>query len=251
VAPTFTVPAAPIDWLDEIDSTNAEARRRAEAGERGPIWIAAHRQSAGRGRRGRAWETAQGNLAATLLITTDKPPAQAAQLSFVAALAVADLADRYVDPAHVSLKWPNDPLIFGAKTSGILIESAAHKDGGLWVAIGVGVNLVDAPEIPGRATTSFADHMTIKPPTPQAALEVLAKAFERWRAVWQAHGFMPISVGWTARAHGLGEPCTAHLPNEVVSGIAEGLDDDGALQLRTPGGAIRHITAGDVFFGEA
>ena len=81
-----------IEVLEEIDSTNAEARRRAEAGETGPLWITAQRQTAGRGRRGRNWETGEGNLAATLLLTTDKPPAEAAQVSFVAALAVADLA---------------------------------------------------------------------------------------------------------------------------------------------------------------
>src|SRR3984957_6921346 len=109
----------PIEALEEIDSTNAEARRRAEAGARGPLWITAKRQTAGRGRRGRAWETGAGNLAATLLIHTDKPPAEAAQVSFVAALAVADLAAAFVPASLVSLKWPNDPMIAGKKTAGI------------------------------------------------------------------------------------------------------------------------------------
>ena len=88
--------AAPVVVLDEIDSTNAEARRRAEAGEAGPVWLVGLRQTAGRGRRGRAWETGEGNLAATLLLRTDKPPAEAAQVSFVAALAVADMLACYV-----------------------------------------------------------------------------------------------------------------------------------------------------------
>ncbi|MDB5431946.1 MAG: biotin--acetyl-CoA-carboxylase ligase [Caulobacter sp.] len=242
---------APVDWLAEIDSTNAEARRRAEAGERGPAWIAALRQSAGRGRRGRVWDTGEGNLAATLLFQTDKAPGEAAQLSFVAALAVADLAHAFVPPSLVSLKWPNDPLIFGRKASGILIESGQHPMGGLWVAVGVGVNLAHAPKLADRPTTSFADHMSQPPPTPQAALEILARAFAHWEGVWRREGFAPIARAWTSRAHGLGEPAVARLPDETVQGIAEGLDIDGALRLRQADGTIRRITAGDVYFGGA
>jgi len=237
-----------IEALDEIDSTNAEARRRAEAGEVGPLWITAARQTAGRGRRGRNWETGQGNLAATLLFVTDRPPAEAAQISFVAALAVADLADAFVPASKVSLKWPNDPMIAGRKTSGILVESGQHA-GGLWVAVGIGVNLSTPPETSERPATAFAEHMTAPPPKPLEALAVLSEAFERWRRLWQTAGFPPIAEAWTRRAHGLGEACTARLGHETVSGIAEGLDPDGALRLRLPDGMLRRITAGDVFFG--
>ena len=108
----------PIEAYDEIDSTNAEARRRAEAGEGGPVWITARRQTAGRGRRGRAWSTEAGNLAATLLTTTDAPAAEAAQLSFVAALAACDLADTCLGAGAAQLKWPNDVLVFGKKAVG-------------------------------------------------------------------------------------------------------------------------------------
>lgn len=238
-----------IEALEEIDSTNAEARRRAEAGEVGPLWITAARQTAGRGRRGRTWETGQGNLAATLLFVTDRPPAEAAQISFVAALAVADLADAFVPASQVTLKWPNDPMIDGRKTSGILVESGQHPRG-LWVAVGVGVNLSTPPEAPERPATAFAEHMTAPPPKPLEALTVLAASFERWRQVWQTSGFPVIADAWTRRAHGLGEACTARLGHETVSGVAEGLDPDGALRLRLPDGMLRRITAGDVFFGE-
>jgi BirA family biotin operon repressor/biotin-[acetyl-CoA-carboxylase] ligase len=238
----------PIEALDEIDSTNAEARRRAEAGETGPLWITAARQTAGRGRRGRSWETGEGNLAATLLLTTGKPPAEAAQISFVAALAVADLADRFVPASLVSLKWPNDPLIAGKKASGILVESGPSP-GGLWVAVGIGVNLAAVPaDVPA---TSFAEHMSAPPPKPLEALPILAEAFERWRSLWDSAGFSAIADAWTARAHGLGEACTARLGSETVEGVAEGLDPDGALRLRLAGGKLRRITAGDVFFGGA
>jgi BirA family biotin operon repressor/biotin-[acetyl-CoA-carboxylase] ligase len=242
------VAAPPIEALDEVDSTNAEARRRAEAGGKGPLWITARRQTAGRGRRGRSWETGAGNLAATYLAHTDKPPAEAAQVSFVAALAVADLAGAYVPPSLVSLKWPNDPLIAGRKTAGILVESGVHPAGGLWLAVGCGVNLATPPEAAERPATAFAQHMRAPPPTPLEALSVLAAAFERWRGLWERLGFAPIAAAWTARAHGLGETCTARLPGETIQGVAEGLDGDGALRLRTRAG-IRRITAGDVFFG--
>lgn len=238
----------PIEALDEIDSTNAEARRRAEAGERGPLWITARVQTAGRGRRGRTWETGSGNLAATYLIQSVRPPAEAAQISFVAALAVADLAAAFVPASLVSLKWPNDPLIAGRKAAGILVESGPHPAGGLWLAVGCGVNLATPPEAAERPATAFAEHMRSPPPKPLDALEVLAEAFERWRDLWERLGFAPISEAWTTRAHGLGQPCTARLPAETISGIAEGLDADGALRLRTASGAVRRITAGDVFF---
>lgn len=239
-----------VEAFEELDSTNAEARRRAEAAEAGPVWITAKRQTAGRGRRGRAWETGEGNLAATLLFTTDKPPAEAAQVSFVAALAVADLASAYVPASVVSLKWPNDPLIAGKKASGILVESGAGPNGGLWIAVGIGVNLASAPLAAERPATTFAEHMVAPPPKPLEALTQLAEAFERWRSLWDSAGFPAIADAWTARAHGLGQPCTARLGSETVEGVAEGLDPDGSLRLRLADGGIRRITAGDVFFGD-
>ena len=241
----------PIESYDELDSTNAEARRRAEAGEGGPVWIAAGRQTAGRGRRGRAWSTETGNLAATLLTTTDVPPAEAAQISFVAALAACDLADSCLGPGAARLKWPNDVLVRGKKAVGILVESGARADGRLWLAVGIGINLTNAPTDTERPAASFAEHMSGPPPKPLDALEVLAGRFESWRKLWATQGFSPIAEGWTARAHGLGERCEARLANRTLAGVAEGMDADGALRLRLDDGALERITAGDVFFGEA
>jgi BirA family biotin operon repressor/biotin-[acetyl-CoA-carboxylase] ligase len=238
----------PIEALEEIDSTNAEARRWAEAGHRGPVWIIAQRQTAGRGRRGRTWESGAGNLMATWLGVTDKRAAEAAQLSFVAALAVADLLGAYVPASLVTLKWPNDPLVAGRKAAGILLESGTHPLGGIWLAVGVGVNLAKAPALADRPTTALALHMRAPPPKPLEALTLLAERFEAWREVWERLGFEPIAEAWTAKAHGLGEACTARLPGETVRGVAEGLDADGALRLRTSSGVVRRITAGDVFF---
>lgn len=241
----------PIEAYDELDSTNAEARRRAEAGEGGPVWITAAVQTAGRGRRGRAWSTSRGNLAATLLTLTDRPPAEAAQLSFVAALAACDLADTCLGPGAARLKWPNDVLVHGKKAVGILVESGARPDGRLWLAVGIGVNLAHAPQDVERPATAFAEHMAGPPPEPAAALEVLATSFERWRSRWATQGFPPIAAGWSERATGIGQRCEARLPNRTLSGVAEGLDPDGALRLRLDDGGLERITAGDVFFGGA
>lgn len=240
----------PIEAYEALDSTNAEARRRAEAGEPGPVWITAAVQTAGRGRRGRAWVSPKGNLAATLLTVTDLPPAEAAQYSFVAALAASDLADTCLGAGIARLKWPNDVLIHGRKAVGILVESGARPDGRLWLAVGIGVNLANAPTDVDRPAAAFAEHMNGPPPSPADALEILASAFERWRKAWTTRGFAAIAEGWTARAMGLGEPCEARLPNRTLSGVAEGLDLDGALRLRLPDGGLERITAGDVFFGE-
>ena len=191
----------PVVAFDEIDSTNAEARRRAEAGETGPLWLTAGVQTAGRGRRGRVWETVTGNLAATFLFTTPKPPAEAAQVSFVAALAAYDLAQgslprsgegrdeaerspgwgsvdhpetsgatRSSPPRslrdstlptkgredcspHITLKWPNDLLLNARKAGGILVESG-QAAAGLWVAVGLGINLTVAPSRPRTPRSS-------------------------------------------------------------------------------------------------
>jgi BirA family biotin operon repressor/biotin-[acetyl-CoA-carboxylase] ligase len=239
----------PIEAYDELDSTNAEARRRAEAGEVGPVWITAAVQTAGRGRRGRAWSTNRGNLAATLLMTTDQPAGEAAQLSFVAALAACDLADACLGPGAARLKWPNDVLVHGRKAVGILVESGARPDGRLWLAVGIGVNLAHAPTDVERPAAAFAEFMAGPPPEPRAALDVLAAAFERWRQAWATRGFPAIAAGWTERATGLGQRCEARLPSRTLQGVAEGLDADGALRLRLDDGSLERITAGDVFFG--
>jgi BirA family biotin operon repressor/biotin-[acetyl-CoA-carboxylase] ligase len=238
-----------IDWppgvalarLDEVDSTNAEARRRAEAGEGGPLWITAARQSAGRGRRGRSWETGAGNLAATLLLTPKVPPAEAAQLSFAAALAVAETIAHFAPQIAVTVKWPNDVLADGKKVSGILLEGAGPA-----MAIGIGVNLAHHPEGTEFPATSLAA-LGVSPPSPQDALVVLASRFAPWQAVWERDGFEPLRAAWMARAGGLGLPIRARLPHEERHGSFEGIDATGALLLREPGG-LRAITAGEVFF---
>ncbi|HMO41804.1 MAG TPA: biotin--[acetyl-CoA-carboxylase] ligase, partial [Phenylobacterium sp.] len=93
--------------------------------------------------------------------------------------------------------------------------------------------------------------MAAPPPAPEDALLILADAFARWEAAWLSGGFPAIAEAWARRAHGMGQACVARLPTETIEGIAEGMDPDGALRLRLPGGEVRRITAGDVFFGDA
>lgn len=246
--------AAPVLLLDQTDSTNAEARRRAEAGETGPLWIIARRQAEGRGRRGRAWESDTGNLFATLLLTTRKAPAEAAQITFIAALAVADLLDGWAPPSLVTIKWPNDVMLAGDKTSGVLVESGSHPTGGLWLAVGIGVNLAHAPGGTERPATSLAQHLrgdVAAAPTVEVAGARLAETFAVWLARWDSLGFEPILDAWRARTPGLDGPAVARLGHETVEGRAEGVAPDGALKLRLADGTLRLISAGDVFFGEA
>ena len=248
----FTGPPVPILMLETVDSTNAEARRRAESGEAGPLWISALTQTAGRGRRGRAWQGGSGNLAATLLITTSRAPADAARTSFVAALAVADLVATYAPDELVRLKWPNDVQLDGRKVSGVLIDSGRMTGTqALWLAVGIGVNLNSAPTGLERPATCVADHLRMEheaPPSPAQALAVLSAAFSSYMDLWDRSGFPAIASAWTRRAEGLGRPCVARLEQETISGVAEGLDEDGALRLRLANGAIHRISAGDVFF---
>src|SRR5215469_2812357 len=127
-----------------LGSTNAEALRLARQGERGPLWIAADRQTAGRGRRGRAWISPRGNLYASLLLTEPAAAEHWSQLSFVAALAMHDAVVEIAGDLKplLTIKWPNDLLLAGAKLGGILIEA---ESGISAVVVGIGVNCASHP----------------------------------------------------------------------------------------------------------
>ena len=189
-------PSAPprLVRLPETDSTNAEAMRRALAGEAPPLWVLADRQTAGRGRAGRAWASQPGNLFASLLVSTSCPPALAGQLSLVAGVAAIDAIRRaagQAPPAGLRLKWPNDILVGTAKTGGILVESTTRSSGAERLAIiGIGLNLVSAPDDLSRAATFLSAHGLSLSPT--RALCFLAEAMDGWLKTWNdAQGFAP------------------------------------------------------------
>jgi BirA family biotin operon repressor/biotin-[acetyl-CoA-carboxylase] ligase len=230
---------------ETLGSTNAEALALARAGERGPLWVTARTQSAGRGRRGNNWISPQGNLYATLLLTEPSPPAQAPQLSFVAALAVHDAIAECapaLGPA-LKVKWPNDLLLGAAKLAGILIES--ENAPAFVAAIGIGVNCAHHPDdTPYPATDLAAAGAHV---TPGQAFSALASAMQRRLAEWKrGEGFSSIRAAWLTRVAGLGQPIQVRLPERELTGRFGGLDEAGGLLL-AQSGATTVITAGEVF----
>ena len=231
--------------LEEIDSTNAEALRRAAKGEDGPLWILARRQTAGRGRRGRAWSDPAGNFAASLLFPPGGDIAHAPLRGFVAGLALLDALSALaaLDAGRLRLKWPNDLLLDGGKLAGILVEGAGQGR----LIVGIGVNLTAAPDPqPGAAFAPVALASACPPPAPETLLAHLAPAFARREAQLLAEGFGALRADWLARAAGIGGPILARLPDREVAGIFETLDPTGALILRRPDGVAEVIAAGDI-----
>ncbi len=233
--------------LPEVDSTSKEARRRFEAGEIGPLWIRADRQSAGYGRRGRSWQSPEGNLSATLLLPLEgRLGAEGpAGYGFAAALAIADAAkESGVPPEALTLKWPNDVLLDGGKMAGLLIEML-ERGGSRALALGIGVNLASAPAIPDYRTSAIAGHADA--PSPERFLTRLDKAFFRRLESWRSEGFSCLREAWLASAQGVGERIEVRLPKATLTGLFEGLGPDGTLRL-LQGGETVTVTAGDVFF---
>lgn len=234
--------------LDEVGSTNAEAFARARAGERGPLWITARRQTAGRGRRGRAWVSEPGNLYASLLLTDPAPPPRAAELSLVAALAVHDaLAERAaILGPRLKLKWPNDVLCDGAKLAGILVEGEGLPGRPLAVVIGIGVNCAHHPADTAYPATDLAAAGALVAPETiaQALIGTMARRLAEWD---RGENFAAIRAAWLKRAAGLGAPARVRLPEREVEGVAETLDETGRLVLRLADGSRECIAAGEMF----
>jgi BirA family biotin operon repressor/biotin-[acetyl-CoA-carboxylase] ligase len=225
-----------------LTSTNIEALTLARAGERGPLWVTAGRQSAGRGRHGRTWTSEPGNLFASLLLTEPAPPEHWPELSFVAALAIHDtIAD--VAPAarpQLAIKWPNDLLLAGAKFAGILTEGEATT-----VAVGIGVNCTSHPaDTDYPATDLAAAGFGV---SPEAVFSALSAKMMGRLAQWnQGEHFATIRTDWLSRAAGLGDTISIRLSERVLTGCFETIDDMGQLVLVEPEGNRYAIAAGDV-----
>jgi BirA family biotin operon repressor/biotin-[acetyl-CoA-carboxylase] ligase len=239
------VNAAPAGWRllvhEQLGSTSDLVRTRAEAGEPERLAVLARLQTAGRGTHGRAWESPRGNLHLSVLLRPDAAARETPQWSLLAALALHDALAPHAG-ASLTLKWPNDLLLAGAKCAGILSEASIGADGRLaWLCIGFGANLAAAPEVPGRATAA------LPPPAPPPDLIAIAlmKALDLWRRVWLLEGFSPIRDAWLERGPKLGAPLSVTAPQGMLAGRFEGLDERGALLLRA-GDGIRIITAGHV-----
>jgi BirA family transcriptional regulator, biotin operon repressor / biotin---[acetyl-CoA-carboxylase] ligase len=229
-------------------STNDDVIALALDGAPDGIWVRADAQTAGRGRRQRAWVSVSGNLYCTGLMRLTPNEGPLPQLSFVAALAVFDAVAHWLDIDRLALKWPNDLLLDGAKVSGVLLETSGVGSGqDRWVAIGVGVNIATHPTDLAYTATSFAAAGLSPVPTANEMLLRLIEGMGRWRAKWQMEGFPVIRAAWLARTRSRGQRVTVRVGDEAITGVFEDLNDDGALILRLETGAVRAIHAGEVF----
>ncbi len=246
-------PAYWLITLDAVDSTNAEARRLAVLGdEKAPdgtlIW--AKEQTAGRGRRGRKWQSPKGNLYCSLILRPEAPAEQAAQLSFVGALAACDALSAISPPGHiVQIKWPNDILLNDEKVGGLLLE--AETSGGKtpdWVIMGLGINVAQHPSrVEFPATSLKASGWTV---TEVDCLEAFSRHFMAWANTWLEQGFGAIRKHWLWRCKGIGDKIEVRLAKKTLRGVFKDIDQDGALLLKSGKRELR-ITAGDVFFATA
>lgn len=249
---------------DAIGSTNSEALAAAAAGDRGGIWFVTPHQTAGRGRRGRAWMSSPGNLAASLLVVPDAEPDRIATLGFVAGVALnrglstilpaglvrigIDGADGADGKARIALKWPNDVLADGAKLAGILLETGKTPDGRTAIVVGIGVNVVSAPEgVPYPATSLHALGVE------RDAAEVFEALSDSWVdafGLWDdGRGVSGILDLWRGSAAGIGAPVAVAQDGVVRRGVFETIDAAGRLIIRDEDGSLHPITAGDVHFG--
>jgi BirA family transcriptional regulator, biotin operon repressor / biotin---[acetyl-CoA-carboxylase] ligase len=236
----------PVRTFVSLPSTNAEAMRLGLAGEDAPFWVRAERQTAGRGRSGRAWVSEPGNLYASLAVRLACAPAVLHQLSFVAAVATIAAIRRCAGAElGLALKWPNDILLDGAKLTGILAESTVQAGGAVLAVIGIGVNLAQAPDGLGRATTCLAAHG--HKITPAAMLDALAAEMDAFLALWaDGAGFTAVRARWLADSLPLGTPMSVHAGEALLAGTFAGLAADGALILRDHTGYDRTLSTGDV-----
>lgn len=234
--------------FETIDSTNAEALRLIAAGERGPVWILAGRQEAGRGRSGRSWTSEPGNLFATFLTVLPGNPPRAYQIALVTGVAVAHAIRSLVPampPGQLRLKWPNDVLIGRAKAGGILVESTQVKGGDLAMAVGIGLNLISHPAEEARLTANLTAFGTV--PGPLAVLSALDFQLSHWLTVWSGgQGFANIREAWLALSGAKGERLVVNSGAGFVEGTYQGIDQDGALILADDTGHHRIYSYGDV-----
>lgn len=236
--------------LGDVGSTNTECLDRARRGEPGGLWITADRQLTGRGRRGRSWVSEPGNLYASLLLIDPAEPARLASLPLAVAVAVHEAVRRSL-PAEArgkaSVKWPNDILISGAKTSGILIESEMLADGRRAVVVGCGINVGHHPGEGLYPTTCLADEGAAV--SPQELFAHLLVSMAEALAVWDGGaGIAATRADWMTRAAGIGGTVTVRLPDREIRGLFESVDGEGRMVLLEDTGRRQTIAAGDVFY---
>jgi BirA family biotin operon repressor/biotin-[acetyl-CoA-carboxylase] ligase len=230
-----------------LPSTNDRAKELAEAGAVHGEVVIAESQTAGRGRRGRTWSSPSGrNLYMSVVLRPQLPPQRAPELTLVASIAACDACRQA--GVEASIKWPNDILVDGRKVAGILTELSADPDAVHWVVLGIGVNLnaaeADFPEEIRDAATSLA--IERGQPVPRALFAAaLISILEQWIDTHASEGFAPIREAWRSRSCTLGWEVRVDADGGEVVGVAEDVDETGALLVRTATGLTR-LVSGDV-----
>ena len=247
--PSSPADAAPavIDWqistFAELPSTQDYLRDLLDAETPEGLVIQSLSQTGGRGRQGRQWQSPLGNLYMSLLLRPICRVETAGQLSFVTAVAVSAAMDEYLRPGtRKTVKWPNDILIDGKKSAGILIESILGAKAQVdCLIIGIGVNVLSPPD-EGIGLAAVSNGPVPIHPLRDQILTRLAQYY----LLWQEEGFVPIRDLWLAQAHALNEKIRARFAREEVEGVFRGLDDRGALLLETAPDRLRTISAAEI-----
>lgn len=205
------------------------------------FWRLALRQTAGRGRLGRAWQDGAGNFMGSTIVALQPGDPHAGSLALMAGLAVVAAVAPYVKtPRSAQLKWPNDVMVEGAKLAGILLERQGNS-----VVVGIGVNLLRAPQLADRRTCALVDFGD--PPDLDSFARRLASEFAGQLAIWREVGLAALITRWLTAAHPLGTPlAVSDAASGTIRGSFAGLDDTGALRLAMADGTTRIIHAGDV-----
>ncbi|RJY08566.1 biotin--[acetyl-CoA-carboxylase] ligase [Aurantiacibacter aquimixticola] len=234
--------------VSETGSTNADLLARL-AGDFPPpegFWLMAERQTAGRGRLAREWESIQGNLHCSTPVHLKPSDAVASTLAFVAGLAVFDTVERSLLPrTSVMLKWPNDVLVREAKIAGVLLERQGNH-----VCVGIGINVSYSPEILGRKTTHIGYENGKFANGPESVLDLLEDRFAARLAAWRQQPLSHTLLEWAVRSHRYDDQLRVTDPTgERLSGNYRGIDHTGALRIAPQGSAERVLHAGDVMLG--
>ena len=231
---------------DEIDSTNSEAQRRIADGDiTGWTLITGAIQTAGRGRLGRSWASPTGNFYGSFIIPKDQRSEWQRPwlLGAVAALAVADTAAAFVeDGSAIRLKWPNDVLVGGAKTAGLLLEGSGTNP---FVVLGIGLNIAFAPQGAPYPVTALDRHRSTPAGLP-AVTDALAALIASRVEGWLDGGFAALRARYLTRSHRPGEALSVQHGEQRIAGRFLDVDADGFLIMEVDG-RERRFSTGDVF----
>ena len=236
-------------YFAEIGSTNTYARRLAEQGAREGELVIADSQTDGRGRLGRHWVSPPNvNLYISFVLRPKLPPARAPQITLMAAVALAETLQFFL-PVPPSIKWPNDIIVNGKKLAGILTEVSCGSESVEFVILGIGVNVnypVDLmpEEIRQRATSILIERQNKV--SREDLLQRLIQDLDRCYGEFEENGFAPLALRWEAYFAWKGQRVRIEVLNQVVFGIAKGIDHDGALLLEDDYGTLQRVIAGDV-----